>query len=111
MTGRKRWDAPHSGPDWTDVMTYLKEIEKTHFATCFVALQPAGGLASDGWLINVLCELPVLTARGDAVIAGCTGRFPHRDHTTLEGAVYALLARVDWELAQNHYGQSEMPLA
>ena len=108
MAGRKRWDAPRSGPDWTDVLTLMKEIEKAHTCTCYLAMSPAGGGAVAGWQINVLAELPVLTRNLDAVVAGCTGLFPHRDHVTVEGLCYALLAKLDWELAQNHYGQEEM---
>lgn len=108
--GDKSWRASSVGPDWRDVRTYQRAIEKTHSGVCYVGLQPDVGGGSSAWHVNAVLILPILNQRGDQVIAGVSGNFPDRDHKTLEAFVYFLLSKLDWTMAQGHYGQAELPL-
>ena len=102
----KQWRASSNGPDWTDCHVYLREVEKTHECTCYVGMQPIGGRNAFEWGVNVVAVLMKLDETGRQVISGRSGSFPHRDHATLEGLVFALIARVDWDLGAEQYSQS-----
>ena len=102
----KVWRASSNGPDWTDIRTYMMEIEKTHLCTVYVGMQPVGGRNAYAWDVNVVAVLMTLDNTGRQVIVGMGGSFPSRDHKDVEGLVYSLLAKVDWTIASDNYVQA-----
>ena len=104
----KEWRASSVGPDWTDVRTYVTEVEKSHVCTVYVAMQPAGRTDAHSWHVSVVAVLPVLDKRGQTVCVAMCGDFPSRDHKTVEALAFALVARVDWAIGSEQYTQGKL---
>lgn len=111
MKGQRAWRVLSTGPDWTDIRTYAKEIEKAHGCTVYVHMQPL--MSGDGaqWHITAVASLMVFSSPGHAVTVAAAGSFPSINHKSLESFVYALLVKLDWDIGSEQYIQQPLPLA
>lgn len=104
----KLWRASSNGPDWTDCLQYMREVEKTHVCSVYVGMQPIGGTNAYSWQVNVVAALATLDGTGKQVLVAMSGSFPSRDHKTVEALVFMLIARVDWAIGAEEYVQSTL---
>ncbi len=92
-----------NGPDMQDCAQYLSLIEKQNGVITTVILTSDGSRYGQGWLLHVLSvvegDLTGQSGRG----VGTTGRWPHREHRTFEGALYGLLAAHDAALSRQDF--------
>lgn len=102
------WRVSSNGPDWMDVLTYMREVEKSHACTVYVAMQPDGPTNAHAWHVSVVAVLPVLDKRGQQVCVAMCGSFPCRDHKTVEALAFALVAKVDWTIGSENYVQGSL---
>jgi hypothetical protein len=84
----------------------MKEVEQTHACTAYVHLQPVGSTSAQDWQVAVVVQLHGVWADGRPKSFGVGGTFPHREHKTLPAMVYALLAKLDWDIGSEQYIQT-----
>lgn len=86
-----------SGPDWTDILMYVRELEEALGCGVIIILSAGGGVG------GLPCNAVLLASKveqspweiGEATSVTVT--WPNRANKTLEGAVFAGLARLDGE--------------
>ena len=93
-----------SGPDMQDCSTLAHHLEQDWALSVTILLELDGSSGGYGWRIHGLGvpRQPRLLRDEPGVAATVT--WPHRDHKTFEGAVFALLHRMDKLLADADWG-------
>lgn len=104
----KRWRGSSVGPDWTDVVVMMREIEKVHVCTCHLHMSPAGRSDSFSWRVLATAQLITLPIGGTQPYVTVGGTWPHKDHSTLPGYCFALLVKLDWDIGSDNYRQDDM---
>lgn len=109
--GRKnRWHASPNGPDWTDVAMTLREVEKLHSVWCSVRMLSDGSHASSS--LRIVCSAlgNELVRPAVAGVVMVTDHWPTKDGLTITGVIYRLLLKLDHELLERNWVQTELPL-
>lgn len=107
--GRKdRWLANSNGPDWTDISTTIRELEKLHGAWISVRMLNGGSRFSNSLRIVVSAFTNELVKPAEAGMVMLQGGWPSKENATLEGAVYALLLELDFKCSEKMWIQQEL---
>jgi hypothetical protein len=70
----------------------LKDVEKAHACTVYLQMSSDGPYAGNGWLHY-----------------GLSTHWPNIEHSTLAGAAYALLVKLDWDLGSEQFVKDDRP--
>lgn len=100
---------PNEGPDWTDVGTYIREIEKAHGATLTIELFTDGRNYVGTMFVRVRVSVPRLVGEGVTYRTEVYSKFPLPGHKTLSGLCLALLYQMDHRIGSELYTQRELP--
>jgi len=108
MGRHDRWLKNSNGPDWTDISTTLREIEKQHGAWISVRILNGGSRYSSALRIVVSAFTNELVKPAEAGMVMLQGEWPNPENATLEGAVYALLLELDHKCTEKLWIQQEL---
>lgn len=108
--GGRRWQGPASGPDWTDVRTYLKEIARAHECSVKIEMSPDGGHEGPGLTVAAVAWSPSLESGEVARASSVSSTFPGRPVTTMEAMIFRLLFELDHLCGKAMWEQQQMPL-
>lgn len=98
-----------SGPDLTDCVQYLRQIE-THHKVSVTLLLTASGSHGGIPLSCVALATPDKLVEATADVGwSCERKWPHRSHRTFEGCVYGLLMQLDEILTSGRWEQASHP--
>lgn len=97
------WHVSQPGPDWTDIRSLMEVIEKNHAATCYLHMSPLGKVNGVEWRIVAVVHLMGMWMNPEKSDYGVAVNWPNLDSATLEGAVYALLVKLDWDLESGQF--------
>ena len=98
-----------SGPDMQDCSTYLREVEKAHKSRITIMLESDGSEGGYGWSMHALMLPAKVSDPWETPGCGAGGAWPHRDHKTFEGALFALVARLDALAARQDFWRIVKP--
>ncbi len=92
-----------NGPDWNDIGTYAKSISDTSESFVCLLLDFDGSNVVPRWRITAFTQpkSPYVLAEGNGY--GASALWPHREHLTMEGAVFNLLATLDSMIARDRF--------
>lgn len=108
--GGKRWQGSASGPDWTDVRVYLREIAKAHQCSVKVEMSPDGAHEGPGLTVAVVAWRPSLDDGSASTASSVSSTFPHRQSATMEAMIFRLLFELDHLCGKALWEQSVLPL-
>jgi hypothetical protein len=92
-----------NGPDWDDIGTYASAIGATSESFVCLLLDFDGSNVVPRWRVTAFTtpKSPYAMATHSGI--GASALWPHRDHKTMEGAVFNLLATLDGLLAREEF--------
>lgn len=102
-------EVPADGPDWTDVFTYVREIEKAHTATITLEVFTDGRNYVGTGFVRAKASVPRFNAVGAVVRVEIVQRWPSNGHKTMPGLMLALLYQLDHKIGSEGYSQRELP--
>jgi hypothetical protein len=89
-----------NGPDMQDCCLYLADIEQQTGWRVTALLERAGYGAGSFWLIHVLAIRGRPGEVEESAGVSVAMRWPHREHATFSGAMYAAIAALDGEIGR-----------
>lgn len=94
-----------SGPDWTDIGLYLRELEKLHDCASMVSIQP-GGLASDSTVrLTVLLTSAFASVGMRPKCVAVTQTWPNPNWRHLEACLFNMLHIIDFKATEGLWEQ------
>lgn len=96
---------PTTGPEVTDVLRYMRDIEQEANVTVSVMLQLDGFGAGPRFRANAIAALNKPPTFPNPMGVGVGAYFPHREYRTFEGFLYRLLMDLDEELSKEDFRQ------
>lgn len=91
------------GPDMLDCCQYARMIEESLGLSVTVLLEPVGLHAGQCWRLHALAVKVGHPEAENNRSAAAQVVWPHREHKTFEGALFALLALLDASLSQQSF--------
>lgn len=100
-----------NGPDWYDIGVYANAISDTSESFICLLLDFDGSNVVPRWRITAFTQpkSPYVLMEHNGF--GVSALWPHREHRTMEGAVFNLLATLDGFIAQEKFFQITRPQA
>ena len=101
--------AQRNGPDWTDILSTLKEMETLHESVVVIHLW-ADGLSKGGQLYVCVSAHPavgLLQSLGER--PAVWDNWPNRSHAELSGLLHRLLIELDYKLSREAWEQRRLP--
>lgn len=98
----------HKGPDWHDILNYIKQLEQHHNATVTFELRSIGIRFGSTFVVTLFMSAPMLVGPGRVWTDSLHGEWPCAGHRTFEGFMYNMLQRADVHLAHHVWKQAPM---
>jgi len=105
-----KWQGSSVGPDWMDIARAMAHTEETYTCVCSFTITQMSKQNRQSFWIGVVATTPVFTEEAQLLSVEISDCWPDADHKTLEGKLYSMLLRADYELEQK-FAQLGMPIA
>jgi hypothetical protein len=99
-----------SGPEWTDILTSMAELERAHDCIVSLDMRLAGTIASPQLYITAYAFSGVMVSLSGAPYVAVQGVWPHHGWKTFEGLVYKLMLELDHEISAGWYQQEKLEI-
>lgn len=109
MKQKQRWLASSNGPDWTDIRRTMGELGFQHSASIYLEVLPDGFKHGPQLWFVVTAVSDVHSHDLEPVEEAVAGGWPNTDNATVEGLVYALLLKLDFQVTEKWYQQEAFP--
>lgn len=102
----KQWAKSTNGPDEIDVESLMRAIGAIHSAHVGVMFSPLGTGSSGGLLLRAMATFERLPGSALPDGVGVDKEWPHKDHKTLWGCVFALLHELDFAIGEVYQNEA-----
>lgn len=87
--------AAATGPDWTDVQVYVRDLQNSSGGVVEFVLSCPADRYSGTVVVLAKHGYPVVVTGARPALDQVQGEWPNRENATLEGLAFALLGRLD----------------
>ena len=98
------------GPDAHDVLIYMKHLTEHHGALARFVIQSTGSSYGGSLDVTLNVSAPFFTSAGQTYANSFSAPFPNCNHKTMEGLLYWLLHKADFQLSKDLWRQSGLAL-
>jgi len=106
----KVWRRSTVGPDWTDIRTFMREMERLHRCRCYLEMYP--DFIAHGPALRLV--LTCCSNEPGSDLHSCeestAGMWPNVNNQSVEGLAYALLVKLDHVLLDKWWRQEVFTL-
>jgi hypothetical protein len=104
-----QWQNSLNGPDWTDVLVFMKAIENLHSVSVVISIVPTVYDGPSGMLTISARQLGKDASVLGSYVAALSGEWPCREHANMTDCIFAGLYQIDHQLSVKVWKQNILP--